>query len=115
MCPIKRDRFWIVSISSQNEKKTIEFIQREESVTKVKKDSELQDWSYLSSKKMLCEGEGEGEEDTDFFDRFNAENISLKEYLGAIKHQTGFNTSFMTWVDLLNLLCILHKFCELVL
>ena len=25
------------------------------------------------------------------FDRFNAGNISLEEYLGAIKHQTGFN------------------------
>ena len=30
------------------------------------------------------------------FDRFNAGNISLEEYLGAIKHQSRFNTSFMT-------------------
>ena len=37
----------------------------ERGVSNQGKDSELQDWSYLSSKKMSCEGEGE--EDTDSY------------------------------------------------
>ena len=62
-------------------------MQREESVTKAKILSFRT--GATSCQRRRC---GEGEEDTQtLFDRFNAGNISLEEYLRAIKHQTGFN------------------------
>ena len=41
------------------------------------------------------------------------EHLSLEEYLGAIKHQTQAGLIKFVQVDLLILLCILRKFCEL--
>ena len=66
----------------------IEFIQREESVTKAKIQSYRTGATSRQRRRRVKEKEKRIQT---LFDRFNAGNISLEEYLGAIKHQTGFN------------------------
>ena len=66
----------------------IKFIQREESVTKAKIQSYRTGATSRQRRRRVKEKEKRIQT---LFDRFNAGNISLEEYLGAIKHQTGFN------------------------
>ena len=62
----------------------IEFIQREEAVTKAKIQS------FRSGATAQPQGRCMKEKRIQtLFDRFNAGDISLNEYLGAIKHLTG--------------------------
>ena len=83
------------------------WIEREESVTKAKIQSYRTGATSRQRRRRVKEKEKRIQA---LFDRFNAGNISLEEYLGAIKHQSKF-----VQVDLLSLLCILHKFYELIL
>ena len=66
----------------------IKFIQREESETKAKIQSYRTGATSRQRRRRVKEKEKRIQT---LFDRFNAGNISLEEYLGAIKHQTGFN------------------------
>ena len=66
----------------------IEFIQREESVTKAKIQSFRTGATSCQRRHRVKEKEKRIQT---LIDRFNAGNISLNKFLGAIKHQTGFN------------------------
>ena len=63
----------------------LEFIQREESVTKANIQSYRT--GATSRQRRRCVKEKEKRIQT-LFDRFNAGNINLKKYLRAIKHET---------------------------
>ena len=66
----------------------IKFVQREESVTKAKIQSYR---TGATSCQRRCRVKEKENMMQTLFDHFNAGNISLEEYLGAIQHQTGFN------------------------
>ena len=61
----------------------IEFIQREEAVTKAKIQSFM---SGAMAQPRRCRMKEKEKRIQTVFDRFNAGDISLNEYLGAIKH-----------------------------
>ena len=64
-------------------------------------------WSYSSATETLYEGEGE--EDTDSFDRFNAGDISLNEY----REQSNTLLDF-SWNLVDQCVMLFHQFCKLI-
>ena len=65
----------------------IEFIQREEAITKAKILS-FRTGATVRQRRQMKEKEKRIQT---LFEHFNGGDINLDEYLGAIKHQTGFN------------------------
>ena len=66
----------------------IEFMQREEAVTKAKIQSFRAGATVRQRRRRMKEKEKRIQT---LFERFDGGEISLDEYLGVIKHQTGFN------------------------